>query len=73
METRKRSILKSLTWRAGGLVLTVGTAWLITRRVDVAASIGLVDTAVKLLAFYGHERLWLRIPFGRPRPSEYEI
>ena len=73
METHARTIIKSLTWRVGGMLLTVAMAWAITRKVEVAASIGAADTAVKLLAFYLHERLWLRIRFGRFRGPDYEI
>ena len=73
MESHKRSLAKAATWRLGGLVITVVIAWACTRRVDVAASIGLADTLVKLAAFYLHERAWLRIHYGRPARAEYEI
>lgn len=73
MESHARSIVKAATWRLGGFVMTVGVAWVLTRRVDLAATIGLADTAVKLFAFYIHERVWLKIKFGRPKPPEYQI
>ncbi len=73
LESHARSLLKALTWRAGGLVVTVLVAWALTRRATLAASIGAADTVVKLLAFYVHERLWLRINFGRRKEPEYEI
>ena len=73
METRTRSILKALTWRAGALAITVSAAWVVTGRAGVAASIGVLDTAVKLLAFYLHERAWLRVRFGKVEPPEYQI
>ena len=73
MESHLRTIVKALTWRLGGLVMTVAVAWVVTRRADFAASIGLVDTALKIVAYYVHERVWLRIRFGRVQPAEYEI
>jgi adenylylsulfate kinase len=73
METHGRTILKSLTWRVGGLLLTVLTAWLITRKVEVAASIGLLDTLLKVFAYYVHERLWLKVRFGQTKPTDYQI
>ncbi|HOD84133.1 MAG: hypothetical protein BWX88_05000 [Planctomycetes bacterium ADurb.Bin126] len=73
MESHARSIVKAATWRLGGFVMTVGVAWVLTRRADLAATIGLTDTAVKLLAFYVHERLWLKVKFGRTKPPEYQI
>ncbi len=65
METHARTFIKALTWRVGGLLMTVAAAWVITGRADVAATIGLADTAVKVAAYYVHERLWLRVRFGR--------
>ena len=73
METHARTIMKSVTWRVGGFAITVGTAWLITGRMGVAASIGALDTLFKLGAFYVHERLWLKIGFGRKSRPDYEI
>ena len=73
METRKRSIVKAVTWRAGGLVVTVAVAWVVTGRADVAASVGILDTVLKVAAYYVHERLWARSAFGRPKPPDYQI
>ena len=73
METRARSITKALTWRMGGLVVTIAVVWVVTGRARLAASVGLADTLVKLLAYYVHERCWLKIRFGRAKPPEYQI
>ena len=40
---------------------------------EIAAKIGLLDTAIKLAAFYGHERAWNKSDFGKDRPPEYQI
>ena len=68
-ETHTRSIIKAITWRSGGLVMTVAVAWALTRKVELAASIGLADTLVKLLAYYLHERAWLKLDLGRVQPA----
>lgn len=73
METKVRSIVKAATWRMGGLIMTVSVAWIVTGKPSLAASIGAIDTLVKLGAFYVHERLWLKIRFGRLRPPDFEI
>ena len=73
METRARSIVKALTWRMGGLVVTIAVVWVATGQVKLAASVGLADTLVKLFAYYVHERCWLKIRFGRAKPPEYQI
>ena len=73
MESHLRSITKAITWRAGGTFVTFAVAWIVTRRVELAAQIGLVDTLVKIGAFYCHERVWNRLKFGREKPPEYQI
>jgi uncharacterized membrane protein len=65
--------LKATTWRIGGLVMTLLVAWAVTGRADIAAAIGVADTCVKLVAFYVHERMWLRLKFGRIKPPDYQI
>ena len=73
MESHFRSIVKAITWRTGGTVVTFAVAYMITGKFDLAARIGLLDTLIKLGAFYAHERLWNRLNFGKPKPPEYQI
>jgi uncharacterized membrane protein len=73
MESHVRSIAKAITWRLGGTVATFAVAWLITGDVSLSAGIGLVDTTVKIGAFYIHERIWNRLQFGKIKPPEYQI
>ena len=73
METHVRSIAKAITWRAGGTVVTFAVVLVVTRRLDLAAQIGIFDTAVKVGAFYVHERIWNRLNFGKKKPPEYQI
>lgn len=73
MESHLRSIAKAVSWRIGGSIFTALIAWVLTQEAATATAIGLADMVVKIVAFYVHERLWERIPFGRPRPPEYEI
>ena len=73
MESHYRSIVKAITWRAGGTVVTFAVAWFITGNLSFSAKIGLLDTIVKIGVFYFHERLWNRLNFGRSKPPEYQI
>jgi uncharacterized membrane protein len=73
MESHFRSIAKAMTWRAGGTVVTAAVVWLLTRNFELAAQIGVLDTAIKIGAYYFHERLWNRLNFGKKKPPEYEI
>jgi uncharacterized membrane protein len=65
--------MKAVTWRAGGTVVTFFVAWVMTRRFELAAQIGILDTTIKLAAFYIHERVWMKISFGKFKPPEYQI
>ena len=72
-ETHYRSIVKAITWRTGGTIVTFTVAWVLTGKFELAAQIGVLDTAVKLGAFYFHERMWNRSSFGKQKPPEYQI
>ncbi|MFC1738725.1 DUF2061 domain-containing protein [Planctomycetota bacterium] len=73
METHFRSIIKAVTWRAGGTVVTWLVAWSITGNLNIAAQIGVLDSLIKIGAFYAHERFWNRVSYGKQKPPEYQI
>jgi uncharacterized membrane protein len=73
METRSRSVAKTLTWRGLAVCITTGVAWLMIGELRFAAAIGLADMLVKVGVYYGHERVWNRVCFGRAPQPEYEI
>jgi len=73
MESHKRSIVKSLSWRVCALLITMVVSLIITQRLAVALTIGGVDCLFKLLVYYGHERLWNRLSFGRQVDPDYSI
>lgn len=73
MESHYRSIVKAITWRAGGTVVTFAVAWILTGNISLSAGIGILDTVIKIGAYYVHERLWIRVKFGKLKRPEYEI
>ncbi len=73
MESHLRTIIKSLTWRVTALLITTIIALIILGNAREALAIGIVDTLIKLVAYYGHERLWNNVSFGRKAGPEYEI
>ena len=74
METTRRSIAKSLSWRALATIITTTIVYSLTGKGEFAAAIGLTDTVIKFFIYFGHERLWNRIPYGRQhKQPEYYI
>ncbi len=73
MESHTRSIVKTLTWRVIATLVTMSVAWIVLGQVTHALEIGLLDTLIKLGAYYGHERIWDRVKIGRDRDPEYNI
>ena len=73
MESHIRTITKALSWRFIATLVTFTVAWLVTGKLTFAVEIGVADTLIKLGAYYFHERLWIRVKFGKLRKPEYEI
>ena len=64
-EKRSRSLLKAVSWRIGGVIVTIIVSFILTKKFALAVGIGLIDSLIKILAFYAHERIWNKIKFGR--------
>ena len=73
METRWRSLVKALSWRFLATLITTAVVWSLTGEGKFAATVGILDTTIKLGVYFLHERIWLRLPFGKIKEREYEI
>lgn len=74
MESTRRSVAKALSWRILATMITSLLVFLLTGKGEFAATIGLADTSIKFFIYFGHERLWNRIPYGREQQQpEYII
>lgn len=52
---------KAITWRILATLITFLIAWAILGKVEYAAGIAWLDMLIKLVAYMGHEKLWLSI------------
>jgi adenylylsulfate kinase len=73
LETRNRSIVKAISWRIVAALITGCVALAMTRQLEFAAKIGLIDTTVKILLYFFHERIWNKIDYGRVSTPDYEV
>jgi uncharacterized membrane protein len=64
VDSNKRHVIKTFTWRIIGTIDTVLFGWMITGNPFEGLQIGMAETATKLLLYYGHEKLWYRVNFG---------
>lgn len=60
-----RSITKGITWRFVGSVDTIFISWIISGKLLGSIQLGGMEVVTKILLFYIHERIWVRIKWGR--------
>ena len=65
-----RSVLKALSWRFLATIDTVVLAFLFTRNIRVALSIGGFEIITKGVLYVLHERAWHRVDAGRKMSEE---
>jgi adenylylsulfate kinase len=73
MESHTRSIAKAVSYRIFGSLSTALIFYVLIGDAKLALGAGLLDTVVKVLLYFLHERMWNHIDFGRSKPPEYEI
>ncbi|MEN9443467.1 MAG: hypothetical protein RIS47_357 [Bacteroidota bacterium] len=64
-EHRKRSIVKTLTYRITSSFITMIITYVITGALTFALSIGLADVFIKVIWYYLHERIWDKVKYGK--------
>ena len=65
MDTKKRSVVKSIVWRVIGIVLLGVIAYWITGDWKEMSMITVLFHTIRLVLYYYHERLWERISWGK--------
>jgi uncharacterized membrane protein len=67
-ETRKRSIVKALTYRLAILCLDFTAIYLFTGKVETAVGFMVVSNVYTTVGYFIHERLWARVRWGMASP-----
>ena len=64
MNSNKRHLIKTFSWRGIGTIDTILFGWLITGNPLTGLKIGGVETLSKMILYFGHEKLWYKINYG---------
>ena len=64
IETRRRSVVKALTYRVVIVCLDFLAVYLFTHKIEVALGFMIVSNLYTTVGYFLHERLWTRIRWG---------
>jgi uncharacterized membrane protein len=65
MEKHRRSLAKTITWGIIASLTTTFIVFIFTYNVALSLGIGMSDVMMKVFFYYGHERIWNKIRWGR--------
>jgi len=57
-DSKKRTILKTISWRVIATSIGVGLIYFYTSSIEFGIAFGLADIIIKSAAYYIHERAW---------------
>lgn len=58
--SKSTSAIKAFTWRAIATTITTALVLIVSGELHLAAKVGVADIVTKLIAYYLHERAWLK-------------
>ena len=64
-ELKKRTLVKTMTWRVTASLTTFLIAWLLTGDLLIGVSIGSIEAIAKIFLYYYHERIWNNINWAK--------
>lgn len=64
-ETKKRSVLKALSWRTWATITTAIIVFAFTGEIALAITVGFLEVFAKMGLYFFHERLWQKIQYGK--------
>jgi len=73
IETNIRSILKGISWRILATTTTIIIVYIFFHRLDLAVAAGILETILKIILYWFHERIWLKIRFGRKKIDPFNV
>ncbi len=72
-ETNLRSVAKGVSWRFVATGTTVTIVFIFFGRLDLAIAAGVIETVLKIALYWGHEKIWQRIRWGKKRIEPFNL
>jgi len=72
LESRKRHIGKTITWRMVGTMDTIIISWIISGNPMTGLKIGVSEVLTKMVFYYIHERMWHKSKYGLKKSEPIE-
>lgn len=61
--SRKRAVLKTITWRVTASITTLAIVRVVTGEWMIAGEVAILEVLIKMFVYYLHERAWERVSF----------
>lgn len=65
IETKRRSLLKSISFRIVVIISDTTIIYLITRRLDATIFLTVLTNSSSTILYFLHERFWNKVTWGR--------
>jgi len=72
-ETNIRSIVKGISWRFVATSTTMIIVYLFFGNIELAIATGALETVAKIGLYWGHEKIWQRVRWGRKRIEPFNL
>lgn len=68
IDSWRKSLLKTLSWRAIATLTTMSVVYIFTEEPLLSLGIGAMDMVLKIVLYYLHERAWVKVKWGAQLP-----
>ena len=72
-ETNFRSIVKGISWRVVATTTTMAIVYIFFGNIELAIATGLLETVAKIALYWGHEKVWQKIKWGRKQIEPFNL
>ena len=72
-EKNIRSIVKGVSWRFFATSTTIIIVYIFFSRLDLAVAAGMLETVLKIVLYWGHEKIWHKVRWGKERIEPFNL